>query len=105
MIQNNNSIKDNVQSLQMAVSSRYSPIVVFIGGKKRILKNIEYLTENDLEATYKGHILIINSQETGGYYASVTHPDGCYIIDGYFTEYEYQTIQNVVEMCIENILL
>ncbi len=90
---------------QTAVSSRYSPIAVFVNGKKRILKNIDYLTENDLEAKYKGHLIIINAQETGGYYATVTHPDGCYIVDGYFTEYKYQTIKDVVEMCIENILL
>ena len=98
-------LKTETQLQQTIVSSRYSPIEVIIGGKKRILKNITYLTENDLEATYKGHLLIINAQETGGYYATVTHPDSCYIVDGYFTEYKYQTIQNVVEMCIENILL
>lgn len=95
----------NQQSCQNAVSSRYSPIEVIVGDKKRILKKIDYLTENDLEGTYKGHLIIINAQETGGYYATVTHPEGCYIVDGYFTEYKYQSIKDVVEMCIENILL
>lgn len=84
---------------------KYIPIRVEIGGKIRILKNITYLTGSDLEGEYKGYSIVINEQETGGFYARVTHPDGCYIVDGYFTEYKHQKLCDVVKECIHNILL
>lgn len=51
-----NKLNTKTQLPQAIVSSRYSPIEVIIGGKKRILKNITYSTcgcKSNFEITYQ----------------------------------------------------
>ena len=79
-------------------------MVVTINNKRRVIKpsNISYHTESSFHANYKGHQITIEEQEARGskWYAQVTHPDGCYIVDGYF---DHDTMYGVIELCLENI--
>lgn len=84
-------------------------IQIEVKGKNRIIRDkfIHYQTENDLECTYKSHLIYIAAQETGGWYVSVTDKTGMYAVQGGFGGGydEYETMNDVLVMCIENILM
>lgn len=84
-------------------------IKIKVNGKDRIIRDkfIDYQTENDLHFTYKNHTAVITEQETGGWYVSVIDETGMYAVDGGFGGgYDkYETLEDVIVMCIENIIL
>jgi len=84
-------------------------IKVKVNGKNRIIRDkfIHYQTEHDLECDYKNHYIYIAEQETGGWYVTVTHESGMYAVQGGFGGgYDkYEKLEDVLVMCIENILI
>lgn len=84
-------------------------IQVEVNGKNRVIRDkfIHYQTESDLECDYKNHHIYIAEQETGGWYATVTDETGGYAVQGGFGGgYDkYETLNDVLVMCIENILI
>lgn len=84
-------------------------IKVEVNGKIRIIRDkfIEYKSENELECYYKNHLIYINEQEPKEWYVSVTDQAGMYAVQGGFSgEYDkYKTLDDVLIMCIENILI
>ena len=84
-------------------------IKVEVNGKPRIIRDkfIHYQTNEDLECYYKNHHINITEQETGGWYATVTDETGMYAVEGGFGGgYDkYDTLEDVLVMCIENILI
>jgi hypothetical protein len=85
-------------------------IQIKVKGKNRLIRNkfVFYQSEYDLECTYKNHHINIAEQETGGFYVTVTDKTGMYAVDGYFNEYHnppIKTIEECLEICIENILI
>jgi len=84
-------------------------IKVEVNGKSRIIRDkfIHYQTETDLECYYKNHHINIAEQETSGWYATVTDETGMYAVEGGFGGgYDkYDTLEDVLVMCIENILI
>ena len=84
-------------------------IKVKVDGKDRIIRDkfIDYQTESDLHFTYKNHTVVIAEQETGGWYASVIDKTGMYAVDGGFGGGydEYNSLEDIIIMCIKNILI
>lgn len=84
-------------------------IQVKVNGKNRVIgdKFIQYQTENDLECDYKNHHIYIDKQETGGWCVSVTDQSGEYAVQGGVGGGydDYETLEDVLVMCIENILI
>ncbi len=84
-------------------------IKIEVNGKTRIIRDkfIHYHTEQDLECHYKNHHINIAEQETGGWFATVTDKTGMYAVDGGFGGGydEYESLEDVLKMCIENILI
>jgi len=84
-------------------------IQVEVNSKSRIIRDkfIHYQTESDLECDYKNHHICIAEQDTGGWYATVTDQTGGYAVQGGFGGgYDkYETLEDVLVMCIENILI
>lgn len=74
-----------------------------IYNKKRVIRgsNISVNTQDEFEGIYQGHTIRIDKQKRGNFYAWVTHPDGTYIVDGYF---DHSFIGYVIDECMENIL-
>lgn len=71
-------------------------------GKNRI---IDVITSNDgrmFEAVYKKFYIniIYTKPDHKPFYAYVIHPDGAYIVDGWFNGGSFEAI---VQMCLENI--
>lgn len=81
---------------------------VIVYGQRRLIKEINYHSETDFEALYQNHIIEINEQDTGGFYAKVTAPDGCMIVEGYYNNHSTprscNTMKDTITMCMENIL-
>ncbi len=87
-------------------------IQVTVDGKTRVIrgKQIHYQTENDLECTYKDHLICIAKQEaTNDFYITVRDKTGMYAVQGGFggdyCRYGIETIEDCLVMCIKNILL
>ena len=84
-------------------------VKIKVDGKDRIIRDkfIDYQTESDLHFTYKNHTVVIAEQETGGWYTSVIDKTGMYAVDGGFGGGydEYETLEDVIAMCIKNILI
>lgn len=84
-------------------------IQVQVKGKNRIIRDkfIHYQTESDLECDYKNHHICITEQDTGGWYVAVTDQTGAYDVQGGFGGgYDkHETLEDVLIMCIENILI
>ena len=85
-------------------------IKVEVQGKTRIVRKsqIHYQTDDDLQCTYRNHLIDIAAQETGGFYCTVSAPDGCCIVQGGFggphCKYNITSITDCLVMCIDNII-
>lgn len=84
-------------------------IKVEVNGKTRVVRDtwIHYHNEHDLQCTYKNHDINIAEQETDGFYCTVTDQTGMYAVCGGFGDYHYppyETIEDCLKMCIENII-
>lgn len=80
-------------------------MVIYVKNKRKVIRPslISTDTESKFEAIHKGYTIRIDQQKPGNgskWYAWVTHPDGTYIVDGYF---DYPDIRQVIENCMKNI--
>jgi len=86
-------------------------IKVKVNNKTRIIRDkfIYYQTESDLECDYKNHCISISEHGTGGWYATVVDETGRYAVNfgGDFGggHDKFETLEDVLVMCIENILI
>ena len=84
-------------------------IKIQVNGKTRIIRDkfIDYHTKQDLYCRYKNHQINISEQETGGWFVSVTDVTGGYAVYGGFGGGydEYESMEDILKMCIENILI
>jgi len=77
-----------------------------VEGKNRIIRKISKRTKNEFSAVYAGHDIEIEKDDKDTWYAQVTHPNGCYVVDGYFgVSKGYTDLDSVIKMCIRNILM
>ncbi len=79
-------------------------MVVLVRSERKVIKPslIFKHTQDIFEAAHKGYTIRIdrNEKRLNSWYAWVTHPDGTYVVDGYF---DRETRLEVIQMCMENI--